>query len=305
MLRLHLVFETSLKPSPGPDSSSSVSPAIIPFFYTALLLLPVILVLVRFYIRSRVKRHSFGFFHPFTNDGGGGERVLWCAVRAIQELDPSAQCFVYTGDVASPDSLAERAHNLFGVVLPRPVEVLRKSYRCLIKASRYPRFTLLGQSLQHSLSHNPCASPPLSPFQTLVVRLCYRHLVEASLYPRFTLLGQSLQHSLSHDPRASPPLSHLLTQPPPVAPQLLVGPPPVAPQLLVGPPPVAPQLLVGPPPVAPHLLVGLPPVAPQLLVGPPPVAPHLHFYPHSPLLTAEQVQQRSRAAVQQHCGAAE
>ncbi|CAI5965658.1 unnamed protein product [Closterium sp. NIES-64] len=163
------------------DSSSSVSPDIFPFFYTALLLLPVILVLVRFYIRSRVKRHSFGFFHPFTNDGGGGERVLWCAVRAIQVLRKSYRCLI-------------------------------KASRCLIKASRYPRFTLLGQSLQHSLSHNPCASPPLSPFQTLVVRLCYRHLVEASLYPRFTLLGQSLQHSLSHDPRASPPLSHLLTQ---------------------------------------------------------------------------------------------
>ncbi|CAI5459473.1 unnamed protein product, partial [Closterium sp. Yama58-4] len=94
-----------------------------------------------------MKRHSFGFFHPFTNDGGGGERVLWCAVRAIQELDPLAQCFVYTGDVASPDSLAERAHNLFGVVLPRPVEVVRLSYRHLVEASLYPRFTLLGQSL--------------------------------------------------------------------------------------------------------------------------------------------------------------
>ncbi|CAI7907885.1 unnamed protein product [Closterium sp. NIES-54] len=137
----------SPSPFPGSDSSSSVSPAIIPFFYTALLLLPVILVIIRFYIRSRVKRHAFGFFHPFTNDGGGGERVLWCAVRAIQELDPLAQCFVYTGDVASPDSLSERAHNLFGVVLPRPVEVVRLSYRHLVEASLYPRFTLIGQSL--------------------------------------------------------------------------------------------------------------------------------------------------------------
>ena len=25
-----------------------------------------------------------GFFHPYCNAGGGGERVLWTAVRAIQ-----------------------------------------------------------------------------------------------------------------------------------------------------------------------------------------------------------------------------
>lgn len=25
-----------------------------------------------------------GIFHPYCNAGGGGERVLWCAVRALQ-----------------------------------------------------------------------------------------------------------------------------------------------------------------------------------------------------------------------------
>lgn len=24
-----------------------------------------------------------GFFHPYCNAGGGGERVLWCAIRAL------------------------------------------------------------------------------------------------------------------------------------------------------------------------------------------------------------------------------
>ncbi|CAI5485724.1 unnamed protein product [Closterium sp. Naga37s-1] len=54
-----------------------------------------------------------------------------------------------------------------------------------------------------------------------------------------------------------------------------------------------------------QLPVGPPPFASLLLVGPPPVAPHLHFYPHSPFPAAEQVQQRSRAAVQQRSRAAE
>lgn len=26
-----------------------------------------------------------GIFHPYCNAGGGGERVLWCAIRALQK----------------------------------------------------------------------------------------------------------------------------------------------------------------------------------------------------------------------------
>lgn len=28
---------------------------------------------------------TVGFFHPFCNSGGGGERVLWSAVKVIQD----------------------------------------------------------------------------------------------------------------------------------------------------------------------------------------------------------------------------
>lgn len=39
-----------------------------------------------------------GFFHPFCNAGGGGERVLWAAIRATQEKWPKVKIVVYTGD---------------------------------------------------------------------------------------------------------------------------------------------------------------------------------------------------------------
>jgi alpha-1,2-mannosyltransferase len=55
-----------------------------------------------------------GFLHPFwyvhlygnceyptdgsSNAGGGGERVLWAAIRATQKRWPKAKCIVYTGD---------------------------------------------------------------------------------------------------------------------------------------------------------------------------------------------------------------
>lgn len=67
---------------------------------------------------------AVGFFHPYTNDGGGGERVLWCSVKAVQEERPHLECVVYTGDHdASPGSLMLRAVDRFGVKLLYPPKV--------------------------------------------------------------------------------------------------------------------------------------------------------------------------------------
>ncbi|KAB1217633.1 GDP-Man:Man(3)GlcNAc(2)-PP-Dol alpha-1,2-mannosyltransferase [Morella rubra] len=67
------------------------------------------------------RKTAVGFFHPYTNDGGGGERVLWCAVKAFQEESPDLECVVYSGDHdASPQSLTARALDRFGVKLLHP-----------------------------------------------------------------------------------------------------------------------------------------------------------------------------------------
>lgn len=36
--------------------------------------------------------------YGYSNAGGGGERVLWAAIRATQKRWPKAICVVYTGD---------------------------------------------------------------------------------------------------------------------------------------------------------------------------------------------------------------
>ncbi|EHA8592567.1 putative GDP-Man:Man(3)GlcNAc(2)-PP-Dol alpha-1,2-mannosyltransferase [Cocos nucifera] len=95
----------------------------------------------------RRRRRAVGFFHPYTNDGGGGERVFWCAVRAVQEVNPDLDCAVYTGDDTSPQSLAARALDRFGVNLLRPPRVVRLSRRKWIDERTYPHFTMIGQSL--------------------------------------------------------------------------------------------------------------------------------------------------------------
>lgn len=80
--------------------------------------------------QTKQRERAVGFFHPYTNDGGGRERVLWCAVKAIQEetshLD--LDCVIYTGDHdASPHSLMARALDRFGVKLIHPPKVLSLS----------------------------------------------------------------------------------------------------------------------------------------------------------------------------------
>lgn len=95
----------------------------------------------------RTRQRAVGFFHPYTNDGGGGERVLWCAVKAIQEESPDLDCVIYTGDHdSSSESLMSRALDRFGVQLLTPPKVVHLYKRKWIEETSYPRFTMIGQS---------------------------------------------------------------------------------------------------------------------------------------------------------------
>ncbi|XP_024535350.1 GDP-Man:Man(3)GlcNAc(2)-PP-Dol alpha-1,2-mannosyltransferase-like [Selaginella moellendorffii] len=110
-------------------------------------LLLVAAAVVLFLARRWECKRAIAFFHPYTNDGGGGERVLWCAVRAVQEMFSDVPCAIYTGDEATPSSLAARAWEKFGVKLHSPPQVVKLRTRNLVDPSNYPHFTLLCQSL--------------------------------------------------------------------------------------------------------------------------------------------------------------
>ncbi|XPT00975.1 GDP-Man:Man(3)GlcNAc(2)-PP-dolichol alpha-1,2-mannosyltransferase [Ascochyta lentis] len=90
-----------------------------------------------------------GFFHPFCNAGGGGERVLWAAIRATQKRWPKAVCVVYTGDHdVDKAAILKRVKDRFNIHLhPPTVHFLYLTTRHWVLASTWPRFTLLGQSL--------------------------------------------------------------------------------------------------------------------------------------------------------------
>lgn len=97
---------------------------------------------------SQEKPISVAFFHPYCNTGAGGERVLWCAIRAVQTMYPTCKVVIYTGDLeASPDEIINRVKQRLEIELPRPVEFIYLHQRGWVEAENYPTFTMLGQSL--------------------------------------------------------------------------------------------------------------------------------------------------------------
>lgn len=117
--------------------------------------LPILIITSRKHYRKKresesnpEKPLSVAFFHPYCNTGAGGERVLWCAVAALQTRYPGTRVVVYTGDLeASPDEIINRVRQRLNIDLPQRVEFIYLHQRGWVEASKYPTFTLLGQSL--------------------------------------------------------------------------------------------------------------------------------------------------------------
>ncbi|CAA0836618.1 GDP-Man\\x3aMan(3)GlcNAc(2)-PP-Dol alpha-1-2-mannosyltransferase [Striga hermonthica] len=183
------------------------SPHIFALMFVTLVSAVIIRIFSAVVYHRRNRANSVGFFHPYTNDGGGGERVLWCAVRAVQEEFPDLECVIYTGDHdASSKSLADRAVARFGVKLINPVKVVHLYKRKWIEEATYPRFTMIGQSLGSAyLSWEAlCSYTPLYYFDTCgyaftypIARMfgckviCYTH------YPTISLDMLSRVHARS------------------------------------------------------------------------------------------------------------
>ncbi|GAA5801088.1 hypothetical protein HPULCUR_006530 [Helicostylum pulchrum] len=97
-----------------------------------------------------IRQPSFvGFFHPYCNAGGGGERVLWTAIRDVQKDFPNVICAVYTGDIdATKEQILKKVRNGFDIELdPTRLAFIYLTKRYLVEDGLFPRFTLILQSL--------------------------------------------------------------------------------------------------------------------------------------------------------------
>ncbi|KAJ3319066.1 asparagine-linked glycosylation protein [Blyttiomyces sp. JEL0837] len=98
---------------------------------------------------SSAKGPVIGFFHPFCDGGGGGERVLWTAIEGIQKESADAVCVIYAWDkVGSNEKVFAKVKTQFNIAFSEDrVKFLKlKSWQWL-EAKRYKRLTLIGQSL--------------------------------------------------------------------------------------------------------------------------------------------------------------
>ncbi|CAL8469297.1 g8838 [Coccomyxa elongata] len=93
------------------------------------------------------KQGFVAFFHPFADSGGGGERVLWCAVKALQDAYPSLQILIYCRAGLTPRALCLRASSAFFLDVQDRFQVVPLMHCDLISPKRYPRWTMLQQAL--------------------------------------------------------------------------------------------------------------------------------------------------------------
>ncbi|KAI0763548.1 mannosyltransferase [Trametes elegans] len=100
-------------------------------------------------VDNGASKKIIGFFHPYCNAGGGGERVLWAAIAALQRKEPDVISVVYSGDVdATKEKIIDKVKARFDIELsPRTLHFVFLQSRHLVEDSAWPRFTLLGQSI--------------------------------------------------------------------------------------------------------------------------------------------------------------
>ncbi|CAF0865364.1 unnamed protein product [Adineta ricciae] len=101
---------------------------------------------------DRQCRLSIAFFHPYCNDGGGGERVLWSAIESIlKKYKNNIQVIIYTGDTnATPEDILHRVKQRFDMnmqVYKPSITFIYLRSRFFVEAKYYKMFTLLGQSI--------------------------------------------------------------------------------------------------------------------------------------------------------------
>ncbi|KAG6910663.1 hypothetical protein DXG01_008707 [Tephrocybe rancida] len=84
-----------------------------------------------------------------SNAGGGGERVLWTAIAALQHTEPNVVNVVYSGDTdASKTEIISKVKARFDITLdPTTLHFVFLESRWLVEDKTWPRFTMLGQSL--------------------------------------------------------------------------------------------------------------------------------------------------------------
>lgn len=128
-----------------------------------------------FYYRNQPNRDPlprniiYGFFHPYADAGGGGERVLWAAVKATLDYSPRNIAVIYIGiesslsynkpekgqlptlkipEKSSPSSILKTVNNRFGLTFDeKRIVFIYTPGREKLDPSSWPKLTLFFQAV--------------------------------------------------------------------------------------------------------------------------------------------------------------
>ncbi|CAL8069919.1 unnamed protein product [Calicophoron daubneyi] len=133
------------------------------FIFLTVVSLPWLLKLRRKYVRMtlsvkyKVPKDCkiVAFFHPYCGSGGGGERVLWTAIKAMCSRWEPQVLVIYTNDLRcfqDKQLVFESVKKTFSLSLnigdkPIAIHFVRIITQPLLSPRLYPVFTLLGQAL--------------------------------------------------------------------------------------------------------------------------------------------------------------
>ncbi|XP_066602535.1 GDP-Man:Man(3)GlcNAc(2)-PP-Dol alpha-1,2-mannosyltransferase-like isoform X1 [Prorops nasuta] len=173
-----------------------------------LLVISLILLLYCKYLYSKKHKNqqrritTVGIFHPYCNAGGGGERVLWAVVKALQTKYSNIHIAIYTGDLdADPISIINRVKRVFGFEIDPKIEFIYLHKRKWVEASMYPYFTLIGQSLGSVWLG-------VEAMNNLLPDIYLDTMGYAFTYPLFKYIGGCRVGSYTHYPTISTDMLH-------------------------------------------------------------------------------------------------
>jgi alpha-1,2-mannosyltransferase len=123
------------------------------------------------------------FFHPFCDSGGGGERVLFNAIKAIMDEYPEKSVVIYCWKGAKTNDILKNVEIHFGISLQeRRVIFIKLQTWKVLEAYRYPFLTLILSSIGSMIA----GWEAIMHFRPTVV---VESVGYAFVYPIFKLFG--------------------------------------------------------------------------------------------------------------------
>ncbi|KAK6203294.1 protein required for asparagine-linked oligosaccharide assembly [Scheffersomyces amazonensis] len=100
-------------------------------------------------INDTNRKLLYGFFHPYANNGGGGERVLWESVKATLLADDRNIAIIYTTNTdVEPLNILENVSKKFQINnldSKRILFIYLRRFNNLIDGAYWKHFSLIGQ----------------------------------------------------------------------------------------------------------------------------------------------------------------